>query len=37
LDDADLAARALAEDQDDEDDEDGDTADAAAPPVAAPF
>jgi single-strand DNA-binding protein len=37
LDDADLAARAIAEDQDDEDDEDGDTADAAAPPVAAPF
>ena len=37
LDDADLAARALAEDQEDEDEEDGDTAGAAAPPVAAPF
>jgi len=37
LDDADVAARALAEDQEDEDDEDGDTAGAAAPPAAAPF
>jgi len=46
LDDTDVAARALAEDQEDEggedgedgkDGEDGDTAGAAAPPVAAPF
>ena len=37
LDDADVAARALAEDQEDEDDEDGDTAGAAVPPMAAPF
>jgi single-strand DNA-binding protein len=37
LDDADVAARALVEDQEDGDDEDGDTAGAAPPPVAAPF
>ena len=42
LDDADvaaraLAARALAEEQEDEDDENDDTAAAAAPPLAAPF
>ena len=37
LDDADIAARALAEDQEDEDGEDSDTAGTSAPPVAAPF
>jgi len=37
LDDADVAARALAEDQEDEYDEGGDGADTAAPPAAAPF
>jgi single-strand DNA-binding protein len=37
LDDADIAARALTEEQEDEDGEDGDTAGASAPPVAAPF
>jgi single-stranded DNA-binding protein len=37
LDDADVAAHALADDRQDEDEEDGDTTDAAAPPVAASF
>jgi single-strand DNA-binding protein len=37
LDDADIAARALTDEQEDEDGEDGDTAGASAPAVAAPF